>query len=43
MFYVERLESYHGLRFSSRASRRLRPIHLTSSGKAVAAFNPDVG
>ena len=41
MFYVERLESYHGLRFSSRVSR-LRPIHLTSSGKAVAAFNPVV-
>ncbi len=41
MFYVERLESYHGLRFSSRVSR-LRPIHLTSSGKAVAAFNPAV-
>ena len=30
-----------GLRFSSRVSR-LRPIHLTSSGKAVAAFNPAV-
>ena len=41
MFYVERLESYHGLRFSSRVSR-LRPIHLTSSGKAVAAFNTEV-
>ena len=41
MFYVERLESYHGLRFSSRVSR-VRPIHLTSSGKAVAAFNPEV-
>jgi DNA-binding IclR family transcriptional regulator len=41
MFYVERLESYHGLRFSSRVGR-LRPIHLTSSGKAVAAFNPAV-
>ena len=41
MFYVERLESYRGLRFSSRVGR-LRPIHLTSSGKAVAAFNPDV-
>jgi DNA-binding IclR family transcriptional regulator len=41
MFYVERLESYHGLRFSSRVGR-VRPIHLTSSGKAVAAFNPKV-
>lgn len=41
MFYVERLESYQGLRFSSRVGR-LRPIHLTSSGKAVAAFNPTV-
>lgn len=41
MFYVERLESYHGLRFSSRVAR-VRPIHLTSSGKAVAAFNPTV-
>jgi DNA-binding IclR family transcriptional regulator len=41
MFYVERLESYHGLRFSSRVAR-LRPIHLTSSGKAVAAFNQAV-
>jgi DNA-binding IclR family transcriptional regulator len=41
MFYVERLESYQGLRFSSRVGR-LRPIHLTSSGKAVAAFNPVV-
>lgn len=41
MFYVERLESYHGLRFSSRVSR-VRPIHLTSSGKAVAAFNQEV-
>jgi DNA-binding IclR family transcriptional regulator len=41
MFYVERLESYHGLRFSSRVAR-VRPIHLTSSGKAVAAFNPAV-
>jgi DNA-binding IclR family transcriptional regulator len=40
MFYVERL-SYHGLRFSSRAAR-VRPIHLTSSGKAVAAFNQEV-
>jgi DNA-binding IclR family transcriptional regulator len=38
---MERLESYHGLRFSSRVSR-VRPIHLTSSGKAVAAFNADV-
>ncbi len=41
MFYIERLESYHGLRFSSRVAR-VRPIHLTSSGKAVAAFNPAV-
>ncbi len=41
MFYLERLESYRGLRFSSRVSR-LRPIHLTSSGKAVAAFNLEV-
>jgi DNA-binding IclR family transcriptional regulator len=41
MFYVERLESYQGLRFSSRVGR-LRPIHLTSSGKAVAAFNQTV-
>jgi DNA-binding IclR family transcriptional regulator len=41
MFYVERLESYHGLRFSSRVAR-VRPIHLTSSGKAVAAFNDAV-
>jgi DNA-binding IclR family transcriptional regulator len=41
MFYVERLESYHGLRFSSRVAR-VRPIYLTSSGKAVAAFNPAV-
>jgi DNA-binding IclR family transcriptional regulator len=41
MFYVERLESYHGLRFSSRVGR-VRPIYLTSSGKAVAAFNPVV-
>ena len=41
MFYVERLESYHGLRFSSRVAR-MRPIYLTSSGKAVAAFNPAV-
>lgn len=41
MFYVERLESYHGLRFSSRVAR-VRPIHLTSSGKAVAAFNQAV-
>jgi DNA-binding IclR family transcriptional regulator len=41
MFYLERLESYQGLRFSSRVGR-LRPIHLTSSGKAIAAFNPAV-
>jgi len=41
MFYVERLESYHGLRFSARVAR-VRPIHLTSSGKAVAAFNDAV-
>jgi DNA-binding IclR family transcriptional regulator len=41
MFYVERLESHQGLRFSARVGR-LRPIHLTSSGKAVAAFNPSV-
>jgi DNA-binding IclR family transcriptional regulator len=41
MFYVERLESYQGLRFSSRVAR-VRPIHVTSSGKAVAAFNPAV-
>jgi DNA-binding IclR family transcriptional regulator len=41
MFYVERLESYQGLRFSSRVAR-VRPIHLTSSGKAVAAFNQEV-
>src|SRR5260221_639022 len=40
MFYLERL-SYHGLRFSSRTGR-VRPIHLTSSGKAVSAFNRDV-
>jgi DNA-binding IclR family transcriptional regulator len=41
MFYVERLESHQGLRFSARVAR-VRPIHLTSSGKAVAAFNPAV-
>lgn len=41
MFYVERLESYQGLRFSSRVGR-MRPIYLTSSGKAVSAFNPEV-
>ncbi|HXY44995.1 MAG TPA: IclR family transcriptional regulator [Acidimicrobiales bacterium] len=41
MFYVERLESYTGVRFSSRVSR-VGLIHLTSSGKAVAAFNEEV-
>jgi DNA-binding IclR family transcriptional regulator len=40
MFYLERL-SYHGLRFSPRTAR-VRPIHVTSSGKAVAAFNQEV-
>lgn len=41
VFYVERLESYQGLRFSSRVGRRM-PVHCTSSGKAIAAFNPEV-
>lgn len=41
VFYVERLESYHGLRFSSRVARRM-PVHCTSSGKAMAAFNAEL-
>lgn len=39
--YIARMESYQGLRFSSRVGRRF-PAHATSSGKAIAAFNPDV-
>lgn len=41
VFYVERLESYHGLRFSARVGRRM-PVYCTSSGKAIAAFNSEV-
>lgn len=40
VFYVERLESYRGAYFSSRVGRRM-PSHCTSSGKAIAAFNPE--
>ncbi|MGQ0617466.1 MAG: IclR family transcriptional regulator [Acidimicrobiia bacterium] len=39
--YIARMESHQGLRFSSRVGRRM-PAHATSSGKAIAAFNPEV-
>jgi DNA-binding IclR family transcriptional regulator len=39
VLYVDRLEGTHGLRFHSEAFRRV-PGHSSSSGKAIAAFNP---
>ncbi len=37
--FVERLESTTGLRFLGHSGRRF-PAHCTSSGKVIAAFNP---
>lgn len=39
VLYVDRLEGTHGLRFHTEAFRRV-PGHSSSSGKAIAAFNP---
>ncbi|TNC25170.1 IclR family transcriptional regulator [Amycolatopsis alkalitolerans] len=41
VLYVDRLEGTHGLRFHTEAFRRV-PGHSSSSGKAIAAFNPFV-
>ena len=38
--FVERIESLDGVRFLGHFGRRL-PSHTTSSGKAIAAWNPD--
>lgn len=38
--FVERLESADSIRFLSHTGRRL-PAHCTSSGKVIAAFNPE--
>lgn len=39
VLYIDRLEGTHGLRFHTEAFRRV-PAHSSSSGKAIAAFNP---
>lgn len=41
VLYVDRLEGTNGLRFHSDAYRRV-PGHSSSTGKAIAAFNPAV-
>lgn len=41
VLYVDRLEGNHGLRFHSDSYRRVA-AHSSSSGKAIAAFNPAV-
>lgn len=41
VLYVDRLEGTHGLRFHTETYRRV-PGHSSSSGKAIAAFNPFV-
>lgn len=41
VLYVDRLEGTHGLRFHTEAYRRV-PGHSSSSGRAIAAFNPFV-
>jgi len=41
VLYVDRLEGSHGLRFHSDSYRRVL-AHSSSSGKAIAAFNPAV-
>ncbi|WP_245818660.1 IclR family transcriptional regulator [Haloechinothrix alba] len=41
VLYVDRLEGTHGLRFHTEAFRKV-PGHSSSSGKAIAAFNPFV-
>lgn len=38
--FVERIENSDGVRFLSHFGRRL-PAHTTSSGKAIAAWNPE--
>lgn len=38
--YVERLETLHGMRLMTSVGRRW-PSHATSSGKVMAAYNPD--
>jgi DNA-binding IclR family transcriptional regulator len=39
VLYIDRLEGTHGLRFHTEAFGRV-PAHSSSSGKAIAAFNP---
>jgi DNA-binding IclR family transcriptional regulator len=39
--YVERVEGMRALRYSTENSRR-SPLHRSSAGKALAAFNPDL-
>jgi DNA-binding IclR family transcriptional regulator len=41
VLYVERMESWQGRPFSSRVGRRM-PVHCTSSGKVLAAFDEAV-
>lgn len=41
VLYIDRLEGTHGLRFHTEAYRKV-PGHSSSSGKAIAAFNPYV-
>ena len=40
VIYLERLETLRGIQMMTSVSRRL-PSHCTSSGKAIAAFDPD--
>lgn len=39
ILYIDRLEGTHGLRFHTEAFRKV-PAHSSSSGKAIAAYNP---
>ncbi|MES4889587.1 IclR family transcriptional regulator [Streptomyces sp. NPDC096012] len=41
IIYVERLHSHRGLQLLSDVGHRL-PAHVTASGKAIAAFDPEV-
>jgi DNA-binding IclR family transcriptional regulator len=39
--YIERVEGRHALRYATENPRR-SPLHRSSAGKALAAFNPDL-
>ena len=38
MVYVERVEGHHALRYATNSRRS--PVHRSSAGKVLAAFNP---